>query len=167
MSALPSPPLSAWESLQPLEAYFEPMRMGALTDVMLAERAAYPWPWSEGNINDSIHHGHCCQALRTGSELLGYYIAMKGVEEVHLLNITVAPAFQKQGWARVLLDHLVDWSVRQQSKWLWLEVRVSKARAIAVYERYGFRRVGQRKGYYPLDGAQREDALVMNYAVAS
>lgn len=166
MSASPSTFASqiptAWNALQPLEARLEPMCVGQIADVMIAERAAYAWPWSEGNINDSIAQGHCCQALRSGDTLLGYFIAMKGIDEVHLLNIAVAPQHQRQGWARVMLDSLVDWSTAIGAHWLWLEVRQSNARAIEIYERYGFRRVGERKAYYPLDGARREDALVMN-----
>jgi ribosomal-protein-alanine N-acetyltransferase len=95
-------------------------------------------------------------------ELLGYYIAMPGVQEVHLLNITVAPAFQRQGWARVMLDNLHDWAREQQAQWVWLEVRKSNERAISLYEQYGFRRMGVRKAYYPLDGLKREDAIVMS-----
>jgi len=84
------------------------------------------------------------------------------VDEVHLLNITVAPAYQRQGWARVMLDALATWSRGQGAQWLWLEVRQGNARAITVYENYGFRRVGVRKNYYPADQHQREDAVVMS-----
>jgi ribosomal-protein-alanine N-acetyltransferase len=66
----------------------------------------------------------------------------------------------------VLLDALVEESKLLKAQWLWLEVRVSNARAIEVYERYGFRRINVRKSYYPLDGLTREDALVMNYSLA-
>jgi hypothetical protein len=74
---------------------------------------------------------------------------MKGVDEVHLLNITVAPDHQGQGWGRVMLDALAIWSRGQGAQWLWLEVRVSNQRALQIYERHGYRRVGERKGYYP------------------
>lgn len=163
MSAQPSILPSAYASLLPQEASFLPMRADDLAEVMHAEREAYLWPWSEGNIADSIHSGNCCQTLRGNhGELLGYYIAMPGVQEVHLLNITVAPAYQRQGWARVMLDNLHDWAREIKAQWVWLEVRQSNARAIGVYEQYGFRRVGVRKAYYPLDGTQREDAIVMS-----
>ena len=46
---------------------------------------------------------------------------------------------------------------------LWLEVRVGNSRALSVYEAHGFRRVGQRKNYYPAPGGLREDALVMSF----
>lgn len=117
-------------------------------------------------MRDSIRNGHCCQVLRnTRHQLLGYFIAMPGIDEVHLLNITVAPDHQRQGWARVMLDALVGWAGEIGSQWVWLEVRVSNARAIGIYEQYGFRRVGLRKAYYPMDGSQREDAIVMSKQV--
>ena len=45
---------------------------------------------------------------------------------------------------------------------LWLEVRASNLRAQAIYQTHGFRRVGDRKRYYPADHGQREDAVVMS-----
>ena len=56
---------------------------------------------------------------------------MKGVDEVHLLNITVAPDYQGQGWGRVMLDALALWARGQGAQWLWLEVRTSNARPSA------------------------------------
>ncbi len=162
MSALPVPPHTALPDLR--EARLEPMQSGALAQVMAIENAVYAWPWSEGNIADSVKAGYQCLQLMGGeSELMGYYIAMRGVEEVHLLNITVAPAHLRQGWARVMLDALALWARSVQAQWLWLEVRVGNARAITVYEHYGFRRVGERKRYYPAGENQREDAIVMSY----
>ncbi|MCY1373037.1 ribosomal-protein-alanine acetyltransferase [compost metagenome] len=97
-----------------------------------------------------------------GRVLLGYLVAMPGVDEVHLLNITVAPAHQRQGWARFMLDALALWSRSQGAQWLWLEVRASNAPARALYEGYGFQQVGMRRGYYPASHFQREDAVVMS-----
>jgi ribosomal-protein-alanine N-acetyltransferase len=96
------------------------------------------------------------------SELIGYFVAMKGVDEVHLLNITVAKAYQGQGFARLMLDALCLWSRGQNAQWLWLEVRISNTHAQQVYEHYGFHQVGTRRNYYPLSAFQREDAVVMS-----
>ncbi len=163
MSALPTTPLPT-DPLELREARLEPMRADALAQVMQIEHAVYPWPWSETHIADSIKNGYLCLKLMGGADtLLGYMIAMQGVDEVHLLNITVAPEYQRQGWARVMLDSLVLWARGVSAQWLWLEVRVGNARAITVYEAYGFRRVGARKSYYPAAHGQREDAIVMSY----
>ena len=148
--------------LQPIEARFEPLTAARLEAVMAVEQQAYPHPWSRGNFTDSLQSGYQMQVLMGGDELLGYFVAMKGVEEVHLLNITVAPAHQRQGWARVMLDALAVWSRGQGAQWLWLEVRVSNVRALAIYAAHGFRRVGERRNYYPAAQGQREDAVVMS-----
>ncbi|MDB5752930.1 MAG: ribosomal-protein-alanine acetyltransferase-like protein [Ramlibacter sp.] len=145
-----------------MEAGFEPMTQARLDQVLAIEASAYDHPWSRGNFADSLRSGYLGQLLCAGDAILGYFVAMKGVDEVHLLNITVAPQCQGQGWGRVLLDALALWARAQGAQWLWLEVRASNLRAQEIYLRYGYRRVGERKGYYPaLVG--REDAIVMSY----
>ena len=155
---------------------FAPMTDADLDAVQAVEAAAYPHPWSRKHFADSLAAGYAAVLLlgeaapgelvhppRTdGRVLLGYLIAMGGVDEAHLLNITVAPAHQRQGWARCLLDSLVLWSRGQRAQWLWLEVRQSNQRARRVYERYGFQQVGLRPAYYPAAPTGREDAVVMS-----
>lgn len=157
------------QPLQPLEAQFEAMTVPWLPAVLQVEQSAYAHPWSHGNFADSLKAGYQAQLLTAGTgpqtELLGYFVAMQGVDEVHLLNITVTPLHQGQGWARVMLDALALWSRGQGAQWLWLEVRMGNARAKAIYERYGFRHVGTRPAYYPAAGALREDAVVMSLAL--
>lgn len=174
--------------LQPREARLESITIDRIPAVCAIERSAYTHPWTPANFNDSIIAGYHCQCLVAppalsddaaqarrpralwsrlagqagGETLIGYFVAMKGVDEVHLLNITVAPAFQGQGWAPLMLEALSGWSRGQNAQWLWLEVRASNLRALAIYERHGFRRVGVRKGYYPAEGHAREDAVVMS-----
>ena len=145
-----------------MEAGFEPMTQVRLDEVLAIEHSAYAHPWTRGNFADSLRSGYQGQLLCAGETVLGYFIAMKGVDEVHLLNITVAPAYQGQGWGRVMLDALALWARAQGAQWLWLEVRTGNLRAQDVYLRYGYRRVGERKNYYPAH-AGREDAIVMSY----
>jgi ribosomal-protein-alanine N-acetyltransferase len=147
--------------LETREAEFEPMTESRLDDVLPIECSAYEHPWSAGNFADSLRAGYEAQMLCAGKDVLGYFVAMKGVDEVHLLNLTVAPSWQGQGWGRLMLDALATWSRRQGAQWLWLEVRAGNLRAQNVYERSGFRRVGQRKAYYPA-AKGREDAIVMS-----
>lgn len=163
--------MNALPSFQPLEVRFDPMTPARLPAVLRVEQSAYLHPWSERNFLDSLLAGYQAQLLVAGSaespELLGYFVAMKGLDEVHLLNITVAPALQRQGWARVLLEALSVWSRGQGAQWLWLEVRVSNTRARSVYESHGFKQVGTRRRYYPASPGQPqgEDAIVMSLAL--
>ena len=151
--------------LKSIDARFEPFRMDCLDRldaVHAVEQSAYAHPWSRANFTDALRSGYQAQLLLADDVLLGYFIAMKGVDEVHLLNITVAPGYQCQGWARVMLDALALWSRGQGAQWLWLEVRAGNARAIHVYGSQGYRRVGLRKNYYPNGPGEREDAVVMS-----
>lgn len=148
--------------LKTIEARFESLTPEYLDAVLRVEQQSYAHPWLRSNFDDSLKSGYQAQLLMADATLLGYFVAMKGVDEVHLLNITVAPDYQRQGWAQVMLDALALWARGQGAEWLWLEVRAGNVRAIEVYEAHGYRRVGQRKNYYPSGHGQREDALVMS-----
>jgi ribosomal-protein-alanine N-acetyltransferase len=148
--------------LKPVEARFEALTPDHLDAVLDVEKRAYAHPWSHGNFMDTLAAGYEAQLLLADDILLGYFVAMKGVDEVHLLNITVAQEFRGEGWSRVMLDALALWARGQGADWLWLEVRVGNERAIKVYDAHGYRQVGRRKNYYPNDRGQREDALVMS-----
>ncbi len=144
------------------------MRLPDLTEVMAVERRAYPVPWTHGNFVDSLAAGYPAEVLRGArAELLGYWVAMPGVDELHLLNITVASAWQGRGLAVVMLDRLVVACRQRGLTQLWLEVRVSNERAREVYLRYGFAEVGRRRAYYPVLQGPREDALLMSLPVAA
>ena len=109
--------------LQPLEARLDAMTVERLDAVCAVENQAYTHPWTHANFIDSLAAGYHCQLLLGGETVIGYFVAMKGVDEVHLLNITVAPEFQRQGWAPLMLEALAGWSRGQGAQWLWLEVR--------------------------------------------
>lgn len=144
-----------------VEVRFEPLLADRIDAVLQIEQHAYAHPWNRTNFLDALQSGYQAQMLLAEETLLGYFVAMQGVDEVHLLNITVAPEFQRQGWSRVMLDALALWARGRAAQWLWLEVRVGNARAMQVYEAQGYARVGVRKDYYPAGHGKREDAVVM------
>jgi [ribosomal protein S18]-alanine N-acetyltransferase len=142
---------------------FVPVLPADLDTLVAIESAAYPFPWSRGNFIDSLNAGYLARKrVDASGQWLGYFIAMPGVQEVHLLNLTVAPAHQGRGHALAMLDELVRESLALGAQRLWLEVRVSNQRAQELYRRYGFRDVGLRRGYYPAGALARENAIVMS-----
>ncbi len=153
--------------LKPLEARFETMTEAQLDAVVALELRAYAHPWQRRHFSDCLASGYQAQMLLADAQLLGYFVAMKGFEEVHLLNITVAPEHQRQGWAQVMLAALALWARGQGVQWLWLEARASNTRAIHVYKAHGFRTVGTRRQYYPAAHGLREDAVVMSLKLAA
>lgn len=141
--------------------HLEPLLAPWLDRVVHIESLAYEHPWTREHFLDVLRSGYQAQMLVDQGTVLGYFVAMEGVGEAHLLNITVAPEHQGQGYARYLLEVLKVWARSVGAQRIWLEVRVSNARAIRVYEAHGYQRVNVRKDYYPAFNNQREDALVM------
>ncbi len=143
-----------------------PMSAAMVDAVAAVEASAYSFPWTRGNFLDSIAAGYLAEAmLEADGRVVAYMIAMQGVDEMHLLNITVAPARWGQGLALKLLDRLVGHARALRAHSVWLEVREANTRARRIYERYGFEQVGVRRGYYPAPHGAREDAVVMSLVV--
>lgn len=137
-----------------------------LARVLDIETRAYSFPWTRGNFIDSLAAGYLAELLvDEHDEIVGYFVAMPGVDEMHLLNLTVAPAWQRMGHARLLLDVLEQRCREQRAPALWLEVRAGNSRARHLYQRRGFAEVGLRRHYYPAGHGAREDAVVMSLAV--
>lgn len=142
------------------------MTESMLPAILAIEQAAFDHPWSSDNWVDALRSGYTARVLLHGDEVLGYFIAMQVLDEVHLLNITVSPVHQGQGIGRELLDILTHWSrYTAKARWLWLEVRESNARARHLYERYGMAQVGLRKKYYPAHHGERENAILMSMSL--
>ena len=142
------------------------MTISSLDGVLDLEDAVYPFPWTRGNFVDSLVAGYTAWTLNhVDGDLIGYCVAMPGVDEMHLLNITIAPAARRRGHARRLLAELIRLCRLHQASRLWLEVRESNAQAREAYGRLGFAQVGRRKAYYPAPEGRREDALVMSLDV--
>jgi [ribosomal protein S18]-alanine N-acetyltransferase len=141
------------------------MTIATLDGVMAIEQLAYEFPWTRGNFIDALAAGYDARLLCRGDQVIGYFVVMAGVDEMHLLNLTVAPAEHGQGHGRFMLDEVVALCAREAAQKLWLEVRGSNTRARAIYRRFGFTEIGLRKGYYPAPNSRREDAIVMGLTV--
>ena len=132
--------------------------LGAIETI---ERASYPTPWSR-----SMFAGELAKpsSISLGAfdddlgRLVGYLISSRYVDAWHVMNIAVAPGYRRQGIATQLLEELFRLTETDPRRGYTLEVRVSNASAIALYERLGFQPTGVRRGYYT---DNREDALIM------
>ena len=137
-----------------------PMRDADIPAVLLVEKDSYEFPWSAGNFIDSIHAGYSTWVYEVGGEIIGHTVLMAALDEAHLLNITIAPTWRRQGLGSVLLKHVIDTARQQHIRTLFLEVRPTNRPAIELYEKNSFEAFALRKGYYPAQDG-REDALVM------
>ena len=85
-----------------------------LTQVLRVEQGSYSHPWQLGNFVDSLVSGYHMPVWWQADELLCYLVAMRGADEVHLLNFTVASDHQRQGLAQAMMHYLREWSVSRE-----------------------------------------------------
>ncbi|HSL64030.1 MAG TPA: ribosomal protein S18-alanine N-acetyltransferase [Gaiellaceae bacterium] len=132
--------------------------LGAIDTI---ERASYPTPWSRSMFAGELAKpaSICLGAFDPEThELMGYMIISRYVDAWHVMNIAVAPDHRRKGIATALLERLFELTGGEGRRGYTLEVRVSNAGAIRLYERLGFKGRGIRRGYYT---DNREDALIM------
>ncbi len=129
-----------------------------LPQVIAIERRAFPTPWSLAMfvLELSKPSGICLAAMR-GDRVRGYTICSRYDRVWHLMNIAVDDRARREGIASTMLEHLFR-AADGPGEQYTLEVRMSNDVAIGMYERFGFRGAGRRRGYYH---DNREDALIM------
>lgn len=149
-----------------------PLRWWHLRAVMQLEHALFgAEQWSEESFWSELVH--CPPTLFDGpfrrywaalsssreGALLGYAGVSATEDEGYVQTIGVATAAQRRGIGRLLLQRLLDDAATAGARTCWLEVRADNAGAQAMYEGFGFRPRGRRRGYYQPSGV---DAIVMS-----
>ena len=123
------------------------------------EKKCFSQPWSEKSFIDAVHDKN---TLYIVAEEEGEFAGMCGLwqsfEEADIMNVAVDPAFRGRGIAADMMEELLRLGGERGITAFTLEVRVSNAVAISLYEKFGFEGVGVRKNYYEFP---REDALIM------
>jgi [ribosomal protein S18]-alanine N-acetyltransferase len=124
------------------------------------ERESYPTPWSRSMFDAELRKPSSLAlgAFTQDDVLVGYAFVSRYVDAWHVMNVAVADAFRRRGIASALLGRLFEVTESDSRRGYTLEVRVSNAGAIRLYEQLGFESRGLRRGYYT---DNREDALIM------
>jgi ribosomal-protein-alanine N-acetyltransferase len=152
-----------------MQYQFRPMLLDDLDAVMAIEPHIYPYPWTRGNFSDSLSSGYSAWVLMNNDNIIGYALVMMVLDEAHLLNLSIAKAYQKQGLGRLLLEYMIQIAKKSHAANMFLEVRLSNVSAIALYENMGFNEMAIRRNYYPADPklfkSGREDAVLMGLAL--
>ena len=139
-----------------------PMAFLDIKAVLTIEQQCHSHPWSETLFLSNFGTRYFNHILQWEDEIIGYFVASHVAGEVTLMNIAIAPNFQKKGLGKQLLNVLIEKSKQQDQVEIWLEVRASNLSAITLYQNTGFVEVDTRKGYYPIANTnQREDAIIM------
>ena len=137
------------------------MSITDLAAIMDIESKAYgEHHWSKESFYNELSNelAHYFAAVDDNDKILGYAGCWQILEEAHITNIAVSPEFRKKHIGEALLKTIIQYCYDEKVKYITLEVRVSNNPAIKLYEKYGFKSLGVRKGYYQ---DNNEDALIM------
>jgi ribosomal-protein-alanine N-acetyltransferase len=139
-----------------------------IPDLLALERESFTHPWTEGNFREVVKDPSRATALvlREACEpaggktsvLVAYCICQVIADELHILDLAVAPDHRRRGLGRWLLGYAIDRAARRGVDRAFLEVRRSNEPAIGLYTALGFGVLAERRGYYRDPG---EDALVL------
>jgi ribosomal-protein-alanine N-acetyltransferase len=155
MSALMRQP-----NLDPGEVELVAMRRRHLRSVLRIESQVYPRPWSAALFLQEMTRktDRAYFVARYDGQVIGYGGIMLSPPEAHVTTIAVDPAWHRNHIGTKLMLGLIDAATAKGARSVSLEVRKSNTGAQTMYERFGFRPVGVRRGYYVETG---EDAIVM------
>lgn len=117
--------------------------------VVEIEKRSFSYPKPESIFREDEHKYLVAKA---GDKIIGYIGIEKVLDETHIINMAVHPDYRATGIGKRLMQHVLN-----DEDVFFLEVRVSNENAKKVYEKYGFKVIDTRKGYY----ADGEDAYVM------
>ena len=137
------------------------MQKADVDSVMLIEEKAYgEHHWSKDSFYGELSNdlAHYYSAFDMNENLVGYAGTWQVLDEAHITTLAVAPEFKRKKIGEALLIKSIKDCYKNEIKYVTLEVRVSNDAAIKLYEKYGFKSLGSRKGYYQNNN---EDALIM------
>jgi len=125
------------------------------------ERRSYDFPWSHGVFRDCLLAGYICIVIEREERVAGYSILSIAAGEAHILNLCVDPRHRELGYGQRLLEEVLVRAGNAEVNEIFLEVRPSNRKAIALYNKKGFRQVASRPAYYQ-SREGREDAAVLS-----
>ncbi len=138
----------------------ERMREEDIAQVQAIEREIFLTPWPKNAYHRELSQNRQASyiVLRRQGEIVGYGGLWKVGDEAHITTIGVRARDQHRGLGRALFAALVQRAYVLGARWITLEVRNSNDHAIRLYEAFGFKVIGRRRGYYTDNG---EDAIIM------
>ena len=135
-----------------------PMSESDISDIAELEKMCFSEPWSENSLREELINDTArFYVLRDSENLLGYIGANNICDEVYITNVAVNENARGKGYGKRLVNHLIKQCEAENALFVTLEVRKSNENAIALYEKCGFKMVGERKSFY---SKPTEDALI-------
>lgn len=146
-------------SIREIPAHVREMMHDDVPEVSDIERRSYEFPWSHGVFRDCLLAGYHCAVVEREGAVVGYSVLSVAAGEAHILNLCIDPMYRELGYGERLLDDILSMTRDHKVREIFLEVRPSNEKAIALYIKKGFRNIAYRPAYYEASSG-REDAAV-------
>ncbi len=132
-----------------------------INDIAELEKECFSEPWSENSLKEELTNETArFYVLRDGEKVLGYIGSNNICNEVYITNVAVNENCRGKGYGKILVNHLIKQCELERAFFITLEVRKSNENAIKLYEKCGFKFIGERKNFY---SKPAEDALIYTY----
>ncbi|MGQ0287457.1 ribosomal protein S18-alanine N-acetyltransferase [Pasteurellaceae bacterium 22721_9_1] len=138
-----------------------PLEESDFEQIFAIEQAAHEVPWSIGTLKNNQGERYHNLKVLLDEKIVGFAICQVVLDEATLFNIAIDPKYQGRKFGAKLLLALIEQLKQRGIATLWLEVRESNQKAIALYDSCQFNQVDIRKNYYPTKEGKRENAIVM------
>ena len=130
-----------------------------LDGALKIENECFSHPWTRENLENELNiPTSVFYAALENDEVIGYIGMSTVIDEGYIFNVAVSEDYRRRGVGYALVRELVTCGMKNSLCFITLEVRESNSAAIALYSKFGFIRVGERKNYY---SAPTENAVLM------
>lgn len=142
-----------------MEVNIRPLTEEYVDQVCVLEEEAFSMPWHKESFMEMIANENACYLVAlVGEEVVASCGLRHIVGEGEITNVVTKNTMRGQGIGRQILLQLLEEGAKMGAQAFTLEVRVSNAPAIHLYESLGFVSEGVRKNFYE---DPTEDALIM------
>ena len=142
-----------------MEVNIKPLTEEYVDQVCVLEEEAFSMPWHKESFLEMIDNENACYLVAlVGEEVVASCGLRHIVGEGEITNVVTKNTMRGQGIGRQILVRLLEEGAKMGAEAFTLEVRVSNAPAIHLYESLGFVSEGIRKNFYE---DPTEDALIM------
>jgi len=137
---------------------FNPLQIIDIPKIIPIENQSFKEPWSKDGFKELISNpSFMSVGIFLDQKLVGYVFFYVVMDELHVINVAVDPAFRKKGLGEILLNKVHEHGKKHSVKYAYLEVRETNEAALKLYAKLGYHKQGRRIGYY----SNKEDALLM------
>ncbi len=134
------------------------MTLEDLNSISSTLNTAFDSFWNYNIIKSEIDNpGSFVLVAKENNQIIGFAGIWKAVDIMHLMDIVVAKAYRRKHIASLLLEEIINLSLKNDINELTLEVSQNNLPAINLYTKFGFKELGIRKNYYGVNN----NAIIM------